>query len=165
MKPKAVFTESQKFTQWWIWLIIIALLIIPGIGIYLQIFQGVQFGNKPMSDTGLLIYFGATVLFILLFLMMRLKTAISSQEIHLRFVPFVNKHLLWSEVEKAEVINYGFVGGWGIRWWTSYGTVYNMKGSKGLSLEFKSGKKMVIGTQKAEELKKVVEDIRKNQTS
>ena len=164
MKPKAIFTESQKFRQWWIWMIIIALLVIPGIGIYMQIFRGVQFGNNPMSNTGLLAYFAATVLFILFFLMMRLKTAISTQEIHLRFVPFVNKHILWSEVEKAEVINYGFVGGWGIRWWTSYGTVYNMKGSMGLSLELKSGKKMVIGTQKAEELKKVVEEIRKNQT-
>lgn len=53
-----------------------------------------------------------------------------------------------------KVINYGFVGGWGIRLWTKYGTVYNVSGNKGLFIKLKNGKTMVIGTQKSQELEK-----------
>ena len=44
------------------------------------------------------------------------------------------------------------MGGWGIRLWTKYGTVFNIKGKKGLAIELYSGKKFLIGTQKEIEL-------------
>ena len=53
-------------------------------------------------------------------------------------------------------MNYGFVG-YGIRLGSKYGTVYNMKGNRGLAIELNNGKKFVIGTQKEMELKNVVE--------
>jgi hypothetical protein len=65
----------------------------------------------------------------------------------------VRKKIDWEEVANAQVVDYGFVGGWGIRLFTSYGTVYNIRGRFGLALELKSGKKLLIGTQKPEALK------------
>lgn len=73
------------------------------------------------------------------------------------FFPFVRKKVNWNEIKNIEVINYGFVGGWGIRLWTKYGTVYNMKGNKGLAIELNNGKKFLIGTQKETELRKFME--------
>src|SRR5690554_7570605 len=48
----------------------------------------------------------------------------------------------------------GFVGGWGIRFTMKYGTVYNIKGNKGLFVKLKNGKTFIVGTQKPEELEK-----------
>ena len=56
-------------------------------------------------------------------------------------------------------MNYGCVGGWGIRLWTKYGTIYNIKGNKGLAVKLLSGKKFLIGTQKGNELSEIVKKI------
>ncbi|MCO4822597.1 MAG: hypothetical protein KC469_11050 [Flavobacteriaceae bacterium] len=72
------------------------------------------------------------------------------------FFPFVKKRVHWKEIKSAEIVNYGFVGGWGIRLWTKYGTVYNTKGNTGLAVVLLNGKKFLIGTQKASELNKLV---------
>lgn len=65
--------------------------------------------------------------------------------------------MLCKDIKSAKVVNYGFVGGWGIRLWTAYGTVYNIKGNKGLAIELFNGEKFLIGTQKENELKIIVE--------
>ncbi len=158
---KVQFTEEQKFSQWWLWLILIPIGIMPIYGIYKQLLLGEPFGSKPMSDAGLIVLAIVVFLIIGLFLMMRLKTKIDAAGIHMRYFPFVKKEVKWHEVKKVEVVNYGFVGGWGIRLWTSYGTVYNMKGSIGLAVELESGKKFLIGTQKETELTEVIEKINK----
>lgn len=85
-----------------------------------------------------------------------LVSTLKREEIRMQLTPFIKKRIKWEDVRSAEVLNYGFVGGWGIRLWTSYGTVYNVKGNKGLALELSKGQKLLIGTQKERELKKVL---------
>jgi hypothetical protein len=154
---KIEFKEEQKFTQWWLWLILIPITILPIIGIYKQIIIGEPFGDKPMSDIGLLIFAIFTFSLLGLFILMRLKTTIDTDKIEMSFFPFIRKTTNWTEIKKAEVVNYGFVGGWGIRLWTKYGTVYNIKGNKGLAIELLNGKKYLIGTQKVTEMNEIVE--------
>ena len=77
-----------------------------------------------------------------------LKSELDAEGIHLNFRPFTKKYFAWSDVQSAEIVNYGFVGGWGIRIGTKYGTVYNTQGKEGLWLTLKNGKKVVIGTQR-----------------
>lgn len=91
---------------------------------------------------------------------MYLETVLDDSGIHIRFFPVLKKTWSWSELSRAEIINYGFVGGWGIRLWTSYGTVYNIRGDEGLAIELKNGKKRLIGTQKKEELKQILDKLR-----
>jgi hypothetical protein len=78
------------------------------------------------------------------------------------FFPLIKKTTNWTEIKKVEVVNYGFVGGWGIRLWTKYGTVYNIKGNKGLAIELFNGKKYLIGTQKEIELNEIVKKNQRN---
>ena len=56
MNNKIEFKEKQKFTQWWIWLILIGLGAIAVYGFIQQIVFGVEFGNKPMSNVGIIIF-------------------------------------------------------------------------------------------------------------
>jgi hypothetical protein len=148
----AKFKETQYFRQWWIWLFLIALVLFTIYGLYTQLYLGIPFGNNPASDEGFVLIACFIGLFILFFATCHLNTEIDERSIRFRFFPFVNKEIAWDDVLNCKIINYGFVGGWGIRLWTKYGTVYNVKGKIGLLLELKSGKKMLIGTQRSEEL-------------
>ena len=49
-------------------------------------------------------------------------------------------------------------GGWGIRFGKS-GKAYNIKGDEGLQLVFKNGKRLLIGSQKSQELAQAVDSI------
>jgi len=133
--------------------------VLPLIGIYKQLILGEKLGDNPMSDISLLIF--SIIMFSLvgLFLIMKLKTSIDKNGINMHFFPFIKKSVDWQQIKNVKVVNYGFVGGWGIRLWTKYGTVYNMKGNKGLTIELLNGKNFLIGTQKPEELTAMLEKI------
>lgn len=146
------FREEQKFTQWWLWLLLGGIGLLPVAGIYQQLILKKPFGNRPMSDSGLILFALFVFGLLALFWSMRLKTRIDRQGIRMNFFPFTGKQVGWNEVRKAEVVDYGFVGGWGIRTGTKYGTVYNTRGRVGLALELKNGKKFLIGTQRPDEL-------------
>ncbi|MBK0371022.1 hypothetical protein [Flavobacterium agrisoli] len=155
---KSVFSEKQKFTQWWLWLILIAVGLIPLYGLYKQIYLGVPFGDKPMSNSGLVLYSLGTFAVISIFIFSALTTQINSKTIHFGFMPFISKSLHWNEVASASIVKYGFVG-YGIRISSSYGMVYNVKGNKGLSIQLKNGKRYLIGTQKETELQYFLDNL------
>ena len=156
---KTEFKEEQKFNQWWLWLILIPMGVLPLIGIYKQLILGEKLGDNPISDISLLIFSIIMFSLIGLFLIMKLKTSIDKNGINMHFFPFIKKSVDWQQIKNVKVVNYGFVGGWGIRLWTKYGTVYNMKGNKGLAIELLNGKNFLIGTQKPEELTAMLEKI------
>jgi len=158
---KIEFKEEQKFIQWWLWLILIGIGILPAFGIYKQLIVGENFGNKPMSDLGLILFSLFIFALIALFWFMRLKTEINQKRIQMNFFPFTKKQVSWNEIKNTEIVNYGFVGGWGIRLGTKYGTVYNTKGKIGLAIELNNGKKFLIGTQKEIELNRILNQINK----
>ena len=153
------FKEEQRYTQWWLWFILIPIGVLPIIGIYKQLILGEPFGAKPISDLGLLIFSIVVFSLIGLCFMVRLKTEIDKKQIQMRFFPFVKKKTKWSEIRNVEVVNYGFVGGWGIRRWTKYGTVYTVKGNKGLAVKLLNGEKFLIGTQKEAEMKEIIKKV------
>ena len=147
MKP--LFTEKQRFNQWWLWLLLAVSLAVPAILLFKEITE------KSGGFSGLIIILSVIILFVVL----RMTTVVTKENIQLTYFPFVNKTINLADIETMKVINYGFVGGWGIRFWTQYGTVYNVRGNKGLHIKFKNGKQLVIGTQKPQELEKVVEQL------
>lgn len=153
---KTEFKEEQKFRQWWLWLILIGIGVLPIIAIYNQLVHSEKIGDKPMPLVGLIFFCMLVFGLIAMFWFMQLKTEIDQNEIRMNFFPFINKRVNWNEIKNAKVVNYGFVGGWGIRLWTTYGIVYNIKGNHGLAIELKNGKKFIIGTQRENELHNVL---------
>ena len=126
-------------------------MVLVAIPAYVFVFQGFSEGIKASP----------IALVFLLFFILKLSTMIDEKGIKMSYFPFVNKSFDWLEIKTVRVINYGFVGGWGIRFWTKHGTVYNVRGNKGLLVELKNGKSFVIGTQKQEELKSVLHELGK----
>ena len=88
----------------------------------------------------------------LFFILAKLNTRIDADGILVKFRPVLSRHFTWDQIEGVKPLNYRFVGGWGIRVLTAYGTVYNVKGHDGLQVFLKNGRKFLIGTQNIEEL-------------
>jgi hypothetical protein len=85
MDNEILFSERQRFKQWWVWMILIGINALFLFGVYKQVINGQQFGDKPMSDTGLLLTTGLTVLITMLFASFRLDTIIKRDGIYVRF--------------------------------------------------------------------------------
>lgn len=165
-----VFKEEQRFTQSWLILILIIAIIGPfciGVyGIIQQIFLKHPFGDNPMSDLGLLFFTFVMFCLSLLIFFFKLSTRIDEIGIHYQFFPvhFSLKTIPWSELKVVKVRKYlpiSEFGGWGFRsgFFGNKGKekAINISGNIGIQLVFKNGKKLLIGTQKKEEAKRVLE--------
>src|SRR5690606_39147747 len=166
MNQKILFQETQRFNQWGIWpiqILNIGMVIFFAMSSYVQIIKGQSVGSKLAPDSVLIIATIGAVLLCSLFFLMKLKTVITKDKISFRFTPFHLKQqeYLLSEIEKMEVVKYspiGEYGGWGIRGIGS-NRAFNVKGNQGLRIYFKNGNKRLIGTQKPQELQKVIQEL------
>lgn len=158
MANEILFTERQRFKQWWLWLILLGINGLFLFGVFKQVVSGQQFGDKSMSNIGLLITAGLTILLTILFLNFRLDTLIKKDGIYVRFFPFHLKfnYYAWEKLTKSFVRQYSPIaeyGGWGLRYgFLGKGKAFNVSGDKGLQLEFTDHKKLLIGTNKPDEL-------------
>lgn len=152
---KLKFEETQKFRQKWTYFIYLLIVGILGIFIYAdiqQIILGHTFGNRPAPDIFLIIATLLLLTMLVLFYQIKFETKINDEGVFFRWVPFKKTYsqFNWSSVGKAEIFKYGFVGfSWRL---TPYGTVYTTGGNTGLRLILKSGRKIILGTQKPKEV-------------
>jgi len=147
------FNETQRFTQWWLWLI---LIVVWSSMVYSFVTA------PPQTDSAVYVSFGIGILLPLLFWQMKLTTRISAEGIYVRFFPFhfKEKFFAWDTLSASYVRTYSPLieyGGWGIKYsFKGNGLVYNTAGNVGLQLNFKEGEAVLIGTQKGEEIKLVL---------
>jgi hypothetical protein len=148
-----MFTETQRFTQWWLWLIII--------GSWITMMYSIATVSPPSTST-FMISFVVGMLLPVLFWQMKLTTRITEEGIYVRFFPFhlKEKFYAWESLSACYVRTYSPLmeyGGWGIKYsFSGNGLVYNTAGNVGLQLNFKKGESVLIGTQKGEEIKQVL---------
>jgi hypothetical protein len=147
------FKETQQFAPWALWLMrVMALLVIV---VFVIIY--LEFELSPLYTAILVVAFVVSFLPCLLLEISRLRTEVNKAGVSVNFAPFAKKQFDWSDIKSAEVIDYGFVGGWGVRMGTKYGTIYSTQGKEGLSLGLKSGKKVVVGTQRKAEMQQAID--------
>lgn len=156
-KEQMLFEESQRFNQWWIWAIILGAM---GVSIYANI-QTIQLQESLFNWTILSLMI-PVLLIPGLFYFLMLKTRIETNGIYVRFIPFHRKEIFiaWDQLETCSIRKYsplGEYGGWGIKYGLGgAGKVYNVSGNQGLQLVFKDGARLLIGTQKPQELQEII---------
>ncbi len=159
----------------WIWLLTLPLCV-GVIGFFAwamveQLVRGRPVGNQPMPDLMLMITGPLFILLMagLLWMMWvaRLVTEVRDDGIYIRFYPFHRGFhgFLWEEIESFEVRTYRPImeyGGWGIRF-GSGGKAYNVSGNRGLQLALEGGRsgRVLIGSQRPEEMAMAVESARR----
>ncbi len=157
-----VFNETQRFNQWWLKLIHIASIIFLCYSLYHWYFANKAVGNVDPNDSiGQLIVIVSILPILMLFYFLKLRTEIDESGIQYQFLPFhfSAKKIAWTDIQNCYVRTYNPImeyGGWGYRTSFGKGRAFNVKGNKGIQIELKSGKKILIGTQKQEQAKKVI---------
>lgn len=138
-------------TQWWLWAILLGTM---GVVLWRIIEKAVArqlSWAELLSTTGLWVPILLPVAILVFFYVASLKTDVDSTGIRIRYFPMWKTHIPCEQIESAEIIRYGFVG-YGIRFSIRHGTVYNAKGNRGLQIAKKNGSKILLGTQRPEEL-------------
>ena len=164
---KVYFREGQRCTQWWVWLLLLFMFFVSVIplwyGVYVQVAENRLWGDQPMETDKLVVVSIVVTLFVsaivILFIVQKLETVVSSDGIRYRYPPFIRK---WKNIKPEEISeftigNYTPVttyGGWGIRSGSkSAGKAYTIFGKTGLKLTLVNGSKILIGTQRKDALK------------
>jgi hypothetical protein len=156
-KEQILFDESQGFNQWWIWAIILGVI---GVSLYASI-ETIQMGDSLFNWTNFSVIISVFIIPVL-FYFLTLKTRVEENGIYVRFIPFHLKEIFisWDQLEECYIRTYsplGEYGGWGIKYGLGgAGKVYNVSGNQGLQLVFKDGSRLLIGTQKPQELQEIV---------
>lgn len=157
-----VFVEEQKMNQLWIFIIFSIGLMVA----FLPIFKEWNFIKHQQIGEQIGSFLGPIIV-ILVFIFIRkisLKTKINKDGIFYQFLPihFSFKKISWNEIEHISIRKYNAIaeyGGWGLKYgiFTNRGMSITTNGDIGLQLELKNGKKILIGTNRPEQLKQVLE--------
>ncbi len=134
-----------------------------GYGMVKQLVFGQPWGNRPMSDTALAVIGPLVILFevgfLYLFRLMKLVTEVRDDGLDIHFYPLSRKKIAFNEIKSCEVRTYRPImeyGGWGIRYGIS-GKAYNVSGNQGVQLVLRNNKRLLIGSQRPEELASAIE--------
>jgi len=147
---KYLFEENQKFTQWWLWVILLSFPII-------------SFG--PFDENTININYVLIGFFIpFLFYLFELRLKVSAEGLHYQFFPFhLKSHIIKLEdIEKFKAMEYSPLkeyGGWGIKYGFK-GKAYNVSGNKGVKIFLNNGTNIMFGSQKHKELAKALKENR-----
>ena len=166
MNPEILFSETQRFKQWWLWLIMLGVDGLIFFGLFQQVTLGKPFGDHPATNTELIVIAVFMLLITGSFYMLKLETEIRKDGIYVRFFPFhfSNRFYPLENISKSFVRQYNPIleyGGWGVRFgFAGKGKAFNVSGNQGLQLEFTDQKKLLIGTNKPEELENLLMQIR-----
>jgi hypothetical protein len=150
------FREEQKIAKvWWTTLIIAAIAGLMWYGFIQQIILGRPFGTNPGPDWLMwLLWLGFGIGFPIVWAITRLVVEVKVDHLLIRYYPLTTRKIPFADIKQVEARTYSPIreyGGWGIRGWGNK-RAYNVSGNKGVELELHNGQKIMIGSQKPEEL-------------
>jgi hypothetical protein len=166
-ETEIIYREEQRFALWLRVVLVLSMALAAGLSILplTKIPAGQWRGNIGeivlLFTAGVILPIGIGILFWLL----KLETEVRPDGLYVRYFPFHIKFKRFGADDLSEYYARKYrpiweYGGWGIRYSFGKGKAYNVSGNKGVQLVFKSGKRLLIGSQRAEELEEAIGSIR-----
>lgn len=147
-------------SQKWVWL----LVGIVAAGCWAAFVQQIIFGNEVGSQPApnfvlwlVLILFGVGMPWLMY--SMKLVTRLDSSHLVIRFRPLLTRKIPLADIAECEARTYKPLrdfGGWGIRFSFKHGRAYNMFGNRGVQLILRDDKRILVGSQRADELAEAI---------
>lgn len=168
---KILFFEEERFNQKWNLFLItpvcVGFILFQIYSLYSQLVLKKPVGSDPLSDTWLILMsflvIPLMIFLIWLFSVTKLTVQVDSEKILIRFYPMVKREVLLSDIKSFEIKEFNPIidfGGWGLRYsirWKTTG--YIMKGKVGVQIHLKNGKNLLISSERANELFRVLKEI------
>jgi len=163
MKGKILFEEEQSFVGTWMWYLTI---LIGGLSIFGTLASW-MFSNNPEGPIGTFIASLVISGVVILLGTSKLHLIIDTQSIYYRYPPFVNKEkiLRKDDIQEIYVRKYKPIweyGGWGYRFRFRSGRAMTVSGNQGLQILTTKDKRLLIGTNKPDELQTAIARLKEN---
>jgi hypothetical protein len=155
MKP--LFEEKQRFTQWWLWTIIVGASVVSfgffGNALYTQLVLGKPWGDKPMPDEALIIMvlFNLTAvgIMLLIFFNAMLEIVVDKSSLSYRYFPLLRR---WRRIERENIQSFEtrdfYLRGHGFHIDLRGNKRISVQGNTVIEITMTNGKKLRLGTQK-----------------
>lgn len=168
---KPLFFEEERLNQKWNLFLLtpvcVGFILFQLYSLYSQLVLKQPIGSDPLSDTWLIIMsfivIPLMIFLIWLFYVMTLTVKVDAEKIFIRFYPVMKREILISDIDSFEIKEFNPIidfGGWGLRYsirWKTTG--YIMKGKVGVHIHLKNGKNLLISSERAKELYRVIKNI------
>lgn len=164
-KEDLIFREEQRFSLW----LRLPLVVLMALAVVLDYFPLREkiLPSREMLPIILVAFFGILlpIAIAVLFLILKLETEVRSDGLYVRYYPI---HIHYRRFTAEDLNQYQArqykpireYGGWGIRYGKG-GKAYNVSGSKGVQLVLKNGKRLLIGSQRPNELVEAIGSVRR----
>jgi len=167
-ETELIYREEQRFALWLRWLVVVSMALVVPLSIFSLAKMPPEQGPPEILPIILLIVAGVFVPIAIaaLFGLLKLETEVRPDGLYVRYFPF---HIHFKRFTADDLSEYYArkykpileYGGWGIRYSFGKGKAYNVSGNKGVQLVFKNGKRLLIGSQRAEELEEAIRSIKR----
>jgi len=164
-----IFREVQSFSSTLRWLLVVFMavsVVIFAVALW-ETITNPKTTNTLAPTLLSIIAMAIPIVVTILFFILKMETEVRTDGLYVRFYPFHIRFRKFSGENLAEfyartykpILEYG---GWGIRCsFTGKGKAYNVSGNKGVQLVFTNGKKLLIGSQKPDELAAAIDTMLK----
>ncbi len=159
--PSAVYREEQRF-GWWIYALLALMMamawaLVDGWG---PVGLPVVGGHGLRYLVGVVT--GFTLPVVMLVGVLRMTTLVTPTDVRVWFgiIPTYRREIALASISRVEVVQYRPIAdtkGWGIRTGPDGERVLNARGDRGVRLHLVDGSKILIGSQRAEQLALAVE--------
>ena len=154
------FRESQRLGRSWFLALLLIPLAVTSFGFYQQVCLGRPWGNHPVSNGAFIAIEVAAVAFILWFSRLRLDTEVRGDVLVIRFAYlWPTRAIALPDIRQARAVDYHPIssfGGWGVRWRPDGTVAYTATGGRGVDIQLRNGKRVIVGSQRADELEAVL---------
>lgn len=162
IQESLVFREVQRFALW-----LRAAIVLVAVAMVALCWFVLAKTASEQEAAQVFVVISCVVLMVILpvgiavfFLMLKLETEVRRDGLYIRFFPI---HIRYRRFTRADIVRHFACsyrpirdyGGWGIRFGPQ-GKAYNVSGNRGVQLVFRDGKRLLIGSQKADELAEAI---------
>jgi hypothetical protein len=161
-----IYREEQKFSLWLRWLVYLSMGLSVVISVFVLTKESASDGSQDTWEIvlGVIVGIGVPIVITAFFVLLKLQTEVRPDGIYVRYFPF---HIHFKRFAREDLSEYYArlykpireYGGWGIRYSLRNGRAYNVSGNKGVQLVFSNSKKLLIGSQKPDELADAIRSI------
>ena len=158
----ALFTETQRFDQWWLRLLFVGINGLFAYGIWQRMAGTTDHDVNHLPPVAVVVLWLIVTALTLAFFRTRLHTRVDATGVQARFAPWKRqgRQIPWVQVQGCRVRRYRPLvdfGGWG--WRRSLNgrmEGYTTRGDQALELDLGDRRSLLIGTRRPEELAAVL---------